>query len=79
MKLGKDVGIDRCVRVDTVVHSKFKAGSIWDKEEENDMQSELSWWVFDSTQYAELEAWQKMHFQLAITILLWSVVMEYQQ
>lgn len=42
-------------------------------------ESELSWWAFDPTQFAELDARLRLYFQLAITIPLRSVVMEYQQ
>lgn len=79
MKLGKDVGIDRCAHVDTVVHSKFKAGSRWDKEVESDMQSELSWWAFDSTQFVGwswrhgrncISSWQKQSY---CGLLSWSI------
>lgn len=40
---------------------------------------ELSWWAFDPMQFAELDAWLRLYFQLAKTIPLRSVVMEYQQ
>lgn len=42
-------------------------------------ESELSWWAFDPMQFAELDARLRLCFQLAITIPLRSVVMEYQQ
>lgn len=50
----------------TVMHSKFDVGSSCDKRQENDKAPlfvvELAWWVFASTQFAELEAWAEPAF-----------------
>lgn len=68
----------------TVMHRKFNAGSRCDKGQENDPVPLLAVWTGMVGVRFDAVCWVggtglKQHFQLAITILLWSVVMEYQQ
>lgn len=72
------------VHVAAVIYRKSDEGSRCDKvKKESEKAPRLvvvvAQWVFAPMQFAGLEARTEPLFQLAVTISLWTVVMEYQQ